>query len=236
MVFSKFGLSVLLFFLTFHSYGQEADINELYPILNEYVKDFPKEFRKIAEDRRYRLNEIVYFLEEQEKNKDPWQILFISTHQSSISQMTQIWSNVAAYYFGFSKFQSFSGGIKPVEISVNTIITMEKAGFIVYKSNVGGIDVYRVKYSYSLEPIVAFPKKIRHVKNPVENFMAVVVEENADINTPNIKGTYHRLLLNYNDPVGYEGSGLEDEIYEESCRTIAVEMFYIFSQLRKRLH
>lgn len=236
MVLSKISLSILLLFLTFHSDGQETSFNKLYPILNEYVKDFPKEFRKIPEDRRYRLNEIVYFLEEQEGKKDPWQLIFISTNQSSISQMAQVWSKVASYYFGFPKFQSFSGGIKPIEISINSIITMEKAGFIVYKSDIGGIDVYRVKYSYNLEPIVAFPKKIRHVKNPYDNFMAVLVEENADINISNIKGTYNRLLLNYNDPVGYEGSGLEDKVYEESCRTVAVEMFYVFSQLRKRMN
>lgn len=234
MVLSKISLSFLLFFLTFFSNGQEPDINELYPILNEYVKEFPKEFRKIPEDRRYRLNEIVYFLEEQEENKEPWQVIFISTNQSSVSQMAQVWSKVAAYHFGFQKFQSFSGGLKPIEITMSSIITMEKAGFIIYKSNIGGIDVYRIKYSYNLEPIVAFPKKIRHVKNPYENFMAVLVEENADINITNIKGTYDRLLLNYNDPVGYEGSDLEDQVYEESCRTVAREMFYIFSQLKKR--
>lgn len=235
MVLSKSSLTILLFFITFYSHGQETSFHKLYPILNEYVRDFPKEFRKIPEDRRYRLNEIAYYLEEQEVSNAPWQLIFISTNQTSVSQMAQVWSKVAAYYFGFPKFQSFSGGINPLEISMNSIVTMEKAGFIVYKSDIGGIDVYRVKYSYNLKPIVAFPKKIRHLKNPGDNFMAVLVDENADINITKIKGTYNRLLLNYNDPVGYEGSDLEDQIYEESCRKVAVEMFYVFSQLRRRL-
>ena len=112
---------------------------------------------------------------------------------------------------------------------------MEKAGFIIYKSDVEGIGVYRVKYSYNLDPIVVFPKKIRHKKNPYTDFMAVFVEENADVNISNIKGTYHRLLLNYNNPMGYEGSGLEDQMYEESCKKVAIEMFYVFSQLHKRM-
>lgn len=215
--------------------GKETSFNKLYPILNEYVRDFPKEFRKIPEDRRYRLNEIVYFLEDQEKNNEPWQVLFISTNQASVGQMAQVWSKAAAYYFGFNKFNSFSGGIKPSEISVNMITTMENAGFIVYKTIIGGIDVYRVKYSYNLNPIVTFPKKIDHVKNPYHDFMAVFVEENADINIQNIKGTYNRLLLTYDDPVGYDGSDDEELMYKESCRKVAVEMFYVFSQLRKRL-
>ncbi|MCK5371388.1 MAG: hypothetical protein KAQ62_22660 [Cyclobacteriaceae bacterium] len=235
MVLIKFSLSISLLFLTICSDNQETSFNKLYPILNEYVKNFPKEFRKIPEDRRYILNEIIYFLEDQEEKNAPWQLIFISTNQSSVDQMAQVWSKVAAFYFGFPNLESFSGGIKPNEISVNTIVTLEKAGFIVYKTDIDGIDVYRVKYSYNQKPIVAFPKKTEHVKNPDNNFMAVFVGKNADINTQNIKGTYNRLLLNYDDPVGYEGSGLEDQIYAESCKKVAVEMFYVFSQLRKRL-
>ncbi len=235
MAFLNFSLSLFIFFFAPGFETHETSFNKLYPILNEYVKDFPKEFRKIPEDRRYRLNEIVYFLEEQQERKAPWQVTFISTNQSSVSHMTQVWSKVAAFYFGMAKYQSFSAGIKPEPISTNTILAMEKAGFIVYKTEVGGMDVYRVKYSYNLEPIVVFPKKLNYVKNPFDNFMAVFVDENADMNTQNIKGTYNRLLLNYNDPVGYSGSGLEDQIYDKSCKQIAVEMFYVFSQLRKRL-
>ncbi|MCG8311453.1 MAG: hypothetical protein MI975_28960 [Cytophagales bacterium] len=215
---------------------QDSHFNSFYPILNEYVRDFPKEFRKIPEDRRYRLNEIVYFLEEQEKDNSPWQLLFISTNQSSIGQMAQVWSKAAAYYFGFTKFESYSGGINPVDISVKAITTLEKAGFIIYKSDIDGIDVYRVKYSYNLEPIVAFPKKINHTRNPNQDFMAVFVEENADLNVRKINGIYHRLLLTYEDPVGYDGSGLASSMYEESCKKVAVEMFYVFAQLRKRLN
>ena len=236
MVLLKISFNFFLFFLSNFSVGQETHFNKLYPILNEYVKNFPKEFRKIPEDRRYRLNEIIYYLEEQEENNAPWQLIFIGAHQSSISQMAQVWSKAAAYYFGFPNFQSFSCGIRPNEISVNSIVALEKAGFIIYKSFIDGIDVYRIKYSHNLKPIVAFPKKMGHVKNPYSNFMAVVVEENTNINIHNIKGSYHRLFLNYNDPVGYEGSGLEGKVYEESCRKVAVEMFYVFSQLRKRMN
>lgn len=235
MALFNFGLSFFIFLLVPGIDTQETSFNKLYPILNEYVKDFPKEFRKIPEDRRYRLNEIVYYLEEQEEQRAPWQLTFISTNQTSVSHMTQVWSKVAAFYFGMEKFQSFSAGIKPESISINAILSMEKAGFIVYKTNVGGMDVYRVKYSYNLDPIVIFPKKLNHVKNPYDNFMAVFVDENADMNIQNIKGTYNRLLLTYTDPLGYSGSAIEAQVYDDSCRKIAVEMFYVFSQLHKRL-
>jgi hypothetical protein len=211
-----------------------SSFNKLYPILNEYVRDFPKEFRKIPEDRRFRLNEMVYFLEEQKEHKAPWQITFISSDESTTGQMAQAWSKAAAYYFGFTDFHPYSGGLSPHEISVSTIIALEKAGFIVYKSDVNGVDVYRIKYSYNLEPVLAFPKKINHSKNPGNNFMAVILDGNADLNLNNIKGTYNRLFLEYEDPLGYVGSDLEDKKFNESCKRIAVEMFYVFSQLHKR--
>ncbi len=235
MILTKISLSLFLFFPIFIPDKQDIGFNKLYPIINEYVRDFPGEFRKIPEDRRYRLNEIIYFLEEQEKNNAPWQLLFVSTNQSSISQMAQVWAKAASYYFGFTNFDSYSGGINPDEISVSTITTLEKAGFIVYKNEINGTGVYRIKYSYNLKPIIAFPKKIEHVKNPYSDFMAVIVDENAEINIQKIKGTYHRLFLDYEDPIGYEGSELEDQMYEESCKRVAVEMFYVFSKLRKRL-
>ena len=236
MVFIKLSLSVLLLILSIFSSGNtKISFNKLYPILNEYVRDFPLEFRKIPEDRRYRLNEIVYFLEDQERNNISGKVQFISTNQSSVDQMAQVWSKTAAYYFGFSDFQAFSGGIKPHEISVNTIVSLENAGYIVYKMNVDGLDVYRIKYSYNLDPLVVYPKKIEHVKNPNSNFMAIFVDHNADINISKIRGTYNRVLLSYEDPVGYDGSEMEEQIYIESCKKVAIEMFYVFSQLRKRL-
>lgn len=213
----------------------DSRFKKLYPILNEYVRDFPKEFRKIPEDRRFRLNEMVYFLVEQNQNNAPWQVTFISSNESTVGQMAQAWSKAAAYYFGFEDFYPYSGGLNPNEISLNTILALEKAGFIVYKSNVNGVGVYRIKYSYNLDPVIAFPKKINHTRNPGNNFMAVILDSNADLNINNVKGTYNRLFLDFEDPKGYEGSEIEAEKFNESCKQVAVEMFYVFSQLNKQL-
>jgi len=230
MIFISLLLSVSLDFSS-----AETSFNKLYPILNEYVRDFPKDFRKIPEDRRYRLNEIVYYLQEQQQENNQWQLLFIDTHQSAISQLVQVWAKTAAFYFGFQNLGTFSGGLTPETISVGTITSLEKAGCIVYRTDVNGTDVYRVKYSYNIDPIVIFPKKIDHVRNPSEEFMAIFVEENADLNVQNIRGTYNRLLLSHEDPTGYKDVSEEEQMYEKSCRKVAVEMFYVFSQLRKRL-
>ncbi len=215
--------------------AQSSPFNDLYPILNEYVRDFPESFRKIPEERRYRLNEIVYFLEEQKQGEAPLQVLFISTADNTIGQMARVWSEAAAYYFGFKNYEAYSGGMDPSKITEKTITTLEKAGFIAYRIDVEGLKVYRLKYSYNLKPVNLFAKKIRHPSNPRHEFMAVFVDENAEINVQNVKGTYKRLFLSYEDPAGHDGTDMADETYQERCRQVAVEMFYVFSNLRKRL-
>jgi arsenate reductase len=231
-----FQLIILMFFVPRQQMPQSsARFNKLYPILNVYVRDFPKDFKKIPEERRYRLNEIVYFLEKQQKNKDSWQVLFLSSDESAVGPMAQAWSKTAAYYFGFENFKPYTGGLVPGTISGLAIIALEKAGFIIYRNSVDKLDVYSIKYSYNQEPVVAFPKEASHNRNPKNQFMAVVIDRNADLNINNIEGTNERLMLEYEDPAGYVGSAVEQEKYEEVCKRVAVEMFYVFAQLRKRL-
>ncbi len=220
-----------------HSLEEDSNksFNKLYPILNEYIREFPRELRNIPEERRYRLNEIVHFLAEQYSGNSAGQVLFITTNEATVGQMASAWSKAAAYYFGFKNFQAYTGGLKPEKITENTIISLEKAGFIVYKSTAIGMDQYRIKYSYNLDPLVSFPKKLDHSRNPSSNYMAVVLDKNADMNISDIRGTYNRLFLDYEDPSGYQDAMVETAKYDETCRRVAVEMFYVFSQLKKRL-
>ena len=67
------------------------------------------------------------------------------------------------------------------------------------------------------------------------HYVWTILDGNADLNIDNIKGTYNRLFLEYEDPKGYEGSNIEKDKFNESCKNVAVEMFYVFSQLHKRL-
>jgi arsenate reductase len=213
--------------------GDYKASGKLYPILNEFVRDFNREFRDIPEERRYRLNEVIAYIKEQQSASKLAQLLFIDTDQSTLSQMTNVWAITAAHYFGLRNLKVYSGGLNPSEFNQEAIFAMERAGFIIYRSTTEGGEIYKIKYSYNLEPIFAFAKKIDYRKNPRSDFMAIVIEPNADLNLPRVRGTYQRLTLLYEDPAGYSGTELEEEKFDEICRQIGLEMFYIFSQLRK---
>jgi hypothetical protein len=109
----EFAVCVSLFVGNLITNGTEdTRFNKLYPILNEYVRDFPKGIQKnYQKEHRFRLNEIVITWKSKELNNAPWQITFISTNESTIGQMAQAWSKAAAYYFGFKEFHPYSGGL-----------------------------------------------------------------------------------------------------------------------------
>jgi len=232
LIFNKRILLYLSFFLFFFGNTNAFPPKPLYPILKDYVKDFHKEFRNISEERRYRLNEIASYVRQQKKQNQIAQLLFITTNQSTIGQMAQIWAETAAFYYGLNNVTTFSGGLHPDTISEKMIFALERAGYIVYTTELSGGVVYKVKYSYNLKPIIVFPKKINHKKNPDGQFMAIIIEPNANANLTEVKGAQKRLSIYYDDPQGYEGVPEEEKIYNERSRQIALEMFYVFSQLK----
>ncbi len=224
---------VILWFLLWNSMRVFAlPPQPLYPILKDYVKDLYKEFRKIPEERRYRLNEIARFVRDQKLRNQPASLLFITTNQSTIGQLAQVWAQTAAFYYGVATVKSYSGGLKPELVSEEMIFALERAGFIVYKTQLSGGSVYKVKYSYNLKPVIIFSKKINHARNPSGQFMAIFLEPNADVNLPEVPGAVKRLSIYYEDPEGYDGTPQEKKIYDDRCHQIALEMFYVFSQLK----
>ena len=209
-----------------------AQPRELYPILHGYAKDLYPDYKKIPEERRFRLEAIAdYILLNKSYQRVP-EILFIGSNQSTRSQMAQIWAHAAAHYYGLDGAKFYSGGMKANPISENTIKALERAGFIIYNVTRGGKKYYQVKYSFNIKPLIIYPKAIDDRNNPPSEFMAVMVCPNAAQNLPVVKGTYNRLELTYFNPEGFDGLEEEYDEYDKICRQIALEMFYLFSKLK----
>lgn len=228
-------LKIVLFgglFIIFQVSEAWSQPRELYPILFEYARDLYPDYKRIPEDRRYYLEAVAEYIREKKALSSPAALLFIGTNQSTRSIMAQVWARAAAHYYGFDDAEYFSGGINEGPISVNTIKSLERAGFIIYKIKEGGKIYYQVKYSYNLKPLLIYPKKVDDRPNPISNFMAVMVCPNAAQNMPFVKGTRSRIEIFYNDPLGFDGSEEEVQRYDEVNRQIALEMFYLFSKLK----
>ncbi|MEX2585655.1 MAG: protein-tyrosine-phosphatase, partial [Balneolaceae bacterium] len=110
------------------------------------------------------------------------------------------------------------------------VSALKRAGFII--ENPGGDNpTYKVKFSDDIPPLICFSKRFDDETNPKDNFAAIMTCSDADENCPFVPGTDFRQAITYRDPKESDETPEESKIYDERCRQIASEMFYMMSQL-----
>jgi len=226
----------ILFVITFLAsvvYAQKPDRpNKLYPILFNYARNLYKEYSSIPVERRYILDEIANYVIGSTQFEGNASLIIIGSNNATRSILVESWANAAAYYYGIHNVRIYSGGINATRISKNSILALEEAGFIIYKTTENQYPAYEIKYSYNLPPLIVRSKKYDDKANPTKGYGAIFVCPNADINVPALNGNNFRTSLYYYDPVAYDMS--EDALKQYLIRSkgIATEMFYLFYMLK----
>jgi protein-tyrosine-phosphatase len=160
----------------------------------------------------------------------PVQLTFICTHNSRRSHFSQLWAQVAAYYYKIPAVKTYSGGTEATAFNPRAVRAIEDAGFNVEKTGAEPNPVYLVHYAEDQSPVRAFSKVYDEGGNPTADFGAVMTCTHADENCPFIPGAV-RLSLPYEDPKAFDGAPEEGAKYAERCRQIACELLYAFSQV-----
>jgi len=202
------------------------------PELDKYIKNIEGEFDDIPMGRKKSLREIARFISTREDNNKMARVLFICTHNSRRSHMSQIWAQTAAYYYGIKNFESFSGGTEATAFHPNAVDSMKSAGFQIEVSSVGKNPVYQVTFSKDVPSLSVYSKKYNADVNPDKDFCAVLTCSDADENCPYIPGASFRISIPYEDPKASDGTGKEAEAYAEITHQIAREIFFLFSQVK----
>ncbi len=204
-----------------------------YPTIQTYLESVKKDFSKITDDRKKKIKKIADFIKVKKSAKEKINLLFICTHNSRRSHMSQIWSTVAAEYYGVKNVITFSGGTEVSAFNPRAVSAMERAGFLISKTgNNEKNPLYEVKYADKEEPIRAFSKRYDDIVNPHNNFCAVMTCSQADKACPNVNGATERISIPYEDPKAFDGTAEETEKYDERCKQIATEMMYLFSLVK----
>ncbi len=206
--------------------------NKLYPILFNYARNLYDDYSKIPMERRYVLDEIANYLTGSIQFEGKSTLLFIGSNNATRSILAEAWAHTAAYYYGISNVQIYSGGIHAARISTVAILALEKAGFIAYKTGDPQNPTYEIKYSYNIPPILLKSKKFNDRPNPEKQYGAVFVCPNADVNLSVLKGNNFRTSLHYYDPAAYDTTEEEMDQYLQKSKEIATEMFYLFYRLK----
>lgn len=206
---------------------------KLYPNLLQYVNLLVKDMDTIPKERKTELNKIALYISKKQQENKPSNIIFICTHNSRRSHLSQIWAQTAAAYYGLDKtIITYSGGTEATAFNGRAVATLERAGFVI--QNLGGENPhYLVKYGENSEAMTCFSKKYNDSSNVQSNFLAVMTCSQADKNCPLVKGAAQRVSLPYSDPKVADGKPNEKTTYDERSKQIATEMFYIMSLVKQ---
>lgn len=197
--------------------------------LTDYINSL--DFAQIPLERKVLLFMFVDYLKASRKAEIPLQAIFVCKHNSRRSQFTQLWSEIAASFYGIA-FQGFSAGTEETACYPETLKAIERCGCAVSLLENAGSNNRKHEVNWgSNHTTVLFSKTLAHQSLPKNEFAAVMTCSDADSNCPFVPGSDIRIPLTYVDPKHADNSPDKALVYDKTCRQIATELFYVFHQL-----
>lgn len=207
----------------------------LYNKLAEKIKVLKNSFNTIPEERKKLLNEFSEYITNKLRDGKEVNLVFICTHNSRRSHISQIWAQTAAEYYGIPNIKCYSGGTEATAFNPLAVKSLQKAGFEIEKKDDSDNPVYLVYYSNEGEPVECFSKVYSDKYNPQKDFAAIMTCSDADANCPVVFGAEARFPIHYEDPKEFDGTELEEEKYDERVEQIGREMLFAFSEMKIRI-
>ena len=227
-------LSLLALFATgLLAQAASTNLAQLIEPIRAYVTNTVQSFDNISKWRGAMLKETADFLVDDLKAGKPANLVFICTHNSRRSHMSQVWIQAAATYYGVTNLHAYSGGVEVTACNIRTVAAMRRAGLSVVATTEGKNPVYLAQYAENLPPLKLYSKDYKSKVNPKSGYVAVMCCADADKRCPKIDGANLRIPLHYADPKDFDGTDEEPAAYDARCKQIATEMFYMVSLVAK---
>lgn len=206
----------------------------LLPILETFVTTNLLDFSTLTSDRKVLLQELADYISKKRATQSKINLIFICTHNSRRSHISQLWAQAAATYYGIENVRCYSGGTEATAFNPRAVKAMREAGFVIHEKTGGENPLYSTTFSTVADPVPVFSKVYDHPENPAQEFCAVMTCSHADEHCPFIPGVEKRIALTYNDPKEFDNTPLESQKYAERAKEIGKELFYAFSLVVKK--
>lgn len=200
-----------------------------YKKLETYCATLEGEFDKIPDERKAALTRLGGYISTKNKAGEVAQLTVICTHNSRRSHFGQAWLAVASTYFGIEA-ATFSGGTEATAFHPNAVASLQRSGLKINRLDDSSNPIYEMKIGPKYHPSQMFSKKYDHPSNPQRSFAAIMVCSEADAGCPFVPGADGRFAMPYFDPKLADGSASEAQVYDERCRQMATEMFFVVRQ------
>ena len=187
----------------------------------------------ISEERKIVLQPLVDYVNSKISKKEEIRLNFICTHNSRRSHLSQIWAQTMAYYYQFENVFCYSGGTEATAMFPKVAETLANQGFEILKLSETENPVYAVKFAENEHAVICFSKKYDDDFNPKSTFSAILTCDSADENCPIVYGAEAKIPIKYEDPKKSDGTAEMNETYFNRSLEIAVEMKFVFENLRK---
>mgnify|MGYP000253313287 CR=1 FL=1 len=192
--------------------------------------------QKINEERVALLKQIAAKISTEYIHKKKVNLNFICTHNSRRSQFGQVWSFFAAHYFKLPFIHAFSGGTEVTAFHQNTVKALQKTGFIFSLKEISHQNpIYNISFEGCKQSLIGFSKIYDDVHND-ESFIALTTCDNADNHCPIIHKSIGRFHLPFKDPKTSDNTEKQAPTYLNTSAEIAATIYFIFSEVKKRIH
>jgi len=202
----------------------------MFQFISERCDTLVKNFRELPTERKEILEKISSYIKNTTSTGEDANLVYVCTHNSRRSHLGQVWSAVAAAYYGIANVKTFSGGTEATAFNPNAIKALISAGFSVKKASESINPVYEVYFAED-RFVTCFSKIYNDAGNPSQKFAAIMTCSDAEENCPFIPGCDLRIGTTYHDPKAFDNTLLQDEKYTERSNQIAMECLYVFSIL-----
>lgn len=203
----------------------------MYLNVKAYCDQLNKEFENISDSRKKVLSQLSDYIRTKKHRHELVNLVYICTHNSRRSHFGQIWAKIAAEYYQIKHVETFSGGTEATAFNVNAINALRRIGFKVEAKHSGDNPAFHVTYNDVSPAITCFSKVFDDAVNPQKDFAAIMTCSDAEENCPFIPGADIRIATTYDDPKAFDNTPFQDTKYDERCKQIALETFYVFSLL-----
>lgn len=201
----------------------------LFPDIDAFIKELPRT-HPVPARRQAKLRQIAEFIYRKREKDELAELVFICTQNSRRSHFAQVWATIALHYHGIDNVLCFSGGTEATAVHLNTVSALERAGCTIDKPG-GKNPVYLIKFANGHKGIQAFSKKYTDKYNPNKGFCAILTCAEADEKCPVVLGMDKRVSLPYEDPKLADRQPNEEAVYDDRCRQVAMEMFFMTGQV-----
>jgi arsenate reductase (thioredoxin) len=179
-------------------------------------------------ERLVLLNPLKSFVQNELAANGHVSLVFICTHNSRRSHLSQVWAQLMANYYRRHGVTSYSAGTEATAVYSQTLETLMGHGCVGSKLSEGNNPIWALRFDEQAPPLICFSKALDHPFNPDRNFGAIMTCDSADEACPFVPGASARFPIRYSDPKASDGTDSMVQTYHERSLEIAREMKYIF--------